>query len=148
MNPVYQRLIEIALELGQKQPVPNTYFQELLSLSSGRISQICDPDSIDKIGTKGLSNLATLGYNPKWVNNGHPNKKYLTNRTKSAEKNDPENPSTVTLKPKTNREKLLDLLAERAAKLNETGIALLAGEAKGLAESHPLPSSETAKLSQ
>lgn len=77
MNPVYLRLLEIADDLGQPSPVPNTFFQELLSLSSGRISQISDPLSMAKIGPKGLSNLANLGYNPAWVNDGPPHKKRL-----------------------------------------------------------------------
>lgn len=78
MNPVYSRLLEIAEELGQQPPVPNTYFQELLSLSSGRISQIADPLSIAKVGPKGLANLAIKGYNPKWVNEGPPHNKRLS----------------------------------------------------------------------
>lgn len=78
MNPVYARLLEVAEDLGQEPPVPNTYFQELLSLSSGRISQISDPLSVAKIGPKGLSNLATLGFNPKWINDGPPHKKRLS----------------------------------------------------------------------
>lgn len=77
MNPVYLRLLEIAEDQGHSAPVPGTYFQELLSLSSGRISQISDPLSVAKIGAKGLTRLANLGYNPDWVNGGPPHRKWL-----------------------------------------------------------------------
>lgn len=89
MNPVYLRLLEIAEDQGQVAPVPNTYFQELLGLSSGRIAQIRDPQSIAKIGPKGLGNLAMLGYNPKWVNFGSPNKKHLPQHQPASEQQAP-----------------------------------------------------------
>jgi len=76
MNPVYLRLIEIAREQGQKDAeIPNRFFEKLLDLSSGRISQIAKPDSVDKIGTDALARLAVLGYNPSWVNDGKLPKK-------------------------------------------------------------------------
>lgn len=78
MNPVYLRLLEIAEDQGETPPIPGTYLQNLLSLSSGRISQISDHLSVAKVGPKGLSNLANLGYNPKWVNEGPPNRKWLS----------------------------------------------------------------------
>lgn len=78
MNPVYLRLLEIAEDLGEHPPVANTFFQSLLGLSSGRISQIADPLSIARLGPKGLSALANLGFNPDWVNYGPPNKKRLS----------------------------------------------------------------------
>lgn len=78
MNPVYLRLLEIAEDQGEIPPIPGTYLQTLLSLSSGRISQISDSLSVAKVGPKGLTNLAMLGYNPKWVNEGPPNKKWLS----------------------------------------------------------------------
>lgn len=80
MNPVYLRLLEVARELGEQDPIPNTYFQELLDLSSGRISQICDPLSVAKLGPKGLSRLANKGYSPSWINDGVLPKR-LTDKT-------------------------------------------------------------------
>jgi len=78
MNPVYLRLLEIAEDLGEHPPVANTFFQSLLGLSSGRISQIADPLSVAKLGPKGLSALANLGFNPDWVNYGLPHRKRLS----------------------------------------------------------------------
>lgn len=78
---------------------------------------------------------------PEWIMLGSGN-------SRSDEKKQPNPSSTVTLKPKTNRDKLLEELAERADRLNDTGIAMLVGEAKIFAELHPLPFSETAKSSQ
>lgn len=79
MNPVWQRLKEIARELGEDDP-QNRFFEKLLSISSGRVTQISRGDSVGKVGPKGLANLALRGYNPKWVNYGPPNKKLLADQ--------------------------------------------------------------------
>lgn len=78
---------------------------------------------------------------PEWIMLGR-------GAQQTGKKNQSNSPSTVTLKPKTARDKLLEELNERAARLNDIGLAILVGEAKAYADSYPLPSSETAKSSQ
>lgn len=74
MSAIEQRLLEVAHDLGQSDPVPNTYFQELLGLSSGRISQLFEPGAIAKLGAKSIGRLTKLGYNPDWIQEGRPPK--------------------------------------------------------------------------
>lgn len=76
MNPMEARLREIAAELGEHSPA-NTYFQDLLGLSSGRITQLFDAGANSKLGAASLSRLVAKGYNPDWVQHGPPHKKLI-----------------------------------------------------------------------
>jgi hypothetical protein len=63
------RLREIAKDQGIDDP-KWAYFEGLLGLSNGRISQIFEPCTITRLGANALIKLNELGYRSEWVNNG------------------------------------------------------------------------------
>lgn len=129
MNPVYLRLLEIAHEQGECDPVPGTYFQSLLGLTSGRISQISDPLSVAKIGSKGLSRLAKLGYNPEWVNyEALPKRLFPSNGELDLNH---ENVTTFDAsKKKSKRQRNIDAILTLLREIDDDGVIMLLGQAR------------------
>lgn len=80
-------------------------------------------------------------YMPEWIMLG-------SGDVTHDKKNQPKSPSTVTLRPKSPRDKLLEELAGYTDQMNEIGIAKLLGEAKVFTTIHPRAPAETAKSSQ
>lgn len=70
------RLFEIAADLGEHDP-SNRYFESLLGMSSGRVSQLFKEGTNTKLGATSLNRLVKLGYNPDWVQQGAPHHKWL-----------------------------------------------------------------------
>lgn len=75
MSTLKQRLFEIAHDLGSCDPIPNTYFQKLLGLSSGRISQLFLPGAAEKLGAGAIGRLTKYGYSADWIQTGKKPKK-------------------------------------------------------------------------
>lgn len=69
MPTLKDRLFEIARDMGEEKP-SNRFFEALLKISSGRVTQIFEPGAKTRLGSDSLSHLVERGYNPKWVNDG------------------------------------------------------------------------------
>jgi hypothetical protein len=74
MSTLQDRLREIAKDRGEDAP-DGRYFESLLGLSSGRISQIFAAGSTDSIGPKSIRKLTDLGYNASWILEGKGEKR-------------------------------------------------------------------------
>lgn len=139
MNPVYERLLEIAHDQGLNDPVPGTYFQELLDLSSGRISQISDQFSVAKLGTKGLNRLAKMGYNPEWVNDGKLPKRLFTFGSDDSTQGQGTKVSSFSgFRKKTQRQKDIEEINKALEDTRDDGVALILGEALRVAKERPI----------
>ncbi len=73
------KLREIAADQGMGDDPAGRYFEKLLGLSSGRISQIMELGAQTSLGPDSLSQLVKLGYNPEWLS-GKSKAKWLKNR--------------------------------------------------------------------
>jgi hypothetical protein len=69
MKTLKERLFEIARDRGEQSP-SNRYFEALLGLSSGRITQLFKPGASDKISARVTAKLEALGYSSNWVLEG------------------------------------------------------------------------------
>jgi hypothetical protein len=70
MTTLKDRLFKIAFHRDERATPDNRYFEELLGLSSGRISQLFKPGSLERIGSKSLIRLEKMGYSGEWVLEG------------------------------------------------------------------------------
>lgn len=144
MDTLKDRLYQIAKDLrsqhtGTSLPgwanlandPPNTYFQQLLGLTSGRITQLFTPGAGSRLGADSLSRLTMLGYNPRWVLEGGKHPKLLKDVSPKLYPN----PATTTVmqaksgvsptdyskKPKTTNE-AFDLIAKTLDFLDEENL--------------------------
>ncbi len=122
------RLIAVALDLGEGAPPDNRYFEDLLDLSSGRISQLFAEGSASKLGTKALSRLVAKGFNPDWIQYGKPHAKYLR-----AGKQDEAIPTTAIPK-----RQLVRRVCDIVETINDIGLKKLLPIVKDYASMHPV----------
>ncbi len=119
------RLIEVALDLGEGVPPDNRYFEDLLDLSSGRISQLFAEGSASKLGTKALSRLVARGFNPDWIQYGKPHAKYL----RAGKQDEP---------IATTKRQLVRRVCDIAETINDIGLKKLLPIVRDYAAMHPV----------
>jgi phage repressor protein C with HTH and peptisase S24 domain len=77
METLWSRLKLIAEEQGHIPPIRGTVIQELIGVTSGRVSQIkLDPTT--SLSEESMARLTARGYNPDWVRDGSPHQKRIT----------------------------------------------------------------------
>lgn len=64
-----ERLKEVAKDQGIDDP-DGRYFESLLGLTSGRVSQIFTAGASTKLGVDAIAKLGELGYRAEWINHG------------------------------------------------------------------------------
>lgn len=125
MNKLAKKLREIAADFGDDDP-DNRYFEKLLGLSSGRISQILDPDETPSLGAKSIGKLVKLGYSPQWLTD-ESSDKLLANHVANHQE-------------AQHSRKLVQRLCEIAETINDIGLKPLIEMAKVTAQTYPYKS--------
>lgn len=126
------RLIEVALDLGEGAPPDNRYFEELLKLSSGRISQLFAEGSASKLGAESLSRLVAKGFNPDWIQYGKPHEKYLRDAKTDVK--------TLSASSSSKRA-LVRRVCDIAETIDDVGLRKIVRIMEGVADLHPLQAS-------
>lgn len=125
METLKERLFDIALDQGETDP-SNRFFEKILGVSSGRVTQLLEYGSMTKLGTKSLSKLVAMGYNPDWVQMGPPHRKWLLTQEQ--------------LKPASvhhHKRKLVRRMCDLSEKISDLGLMYLIGKAEELEKTHP-----------
>ena len=122
------RLIEVALDLGEEAAPDNRYFEDLLDLSSGRISQLFATGSASKLGAKALSRLVAKGFNPDWIQYGKPHAKYL----RTGKQDESITPTTIP------KRQLVRRVCDIAETINDIGLKKVIRVLEGVADLHPV----------